>query len=144
MSAGPGNKNALKGAGPATSHLHIRVTPQDKAGWVKAAAGRKLAEWVVETLNARAWEDHRCQCGELLTGKAVLCDRRRGTVRPEAEKGNQRCRGSQRDAGNHVHCGESGMDRGPWSRHRFGSGRGTEGEEVKSGGSVLIARTERL
>lgn len=53
MSAAKGNQTALKGAVAATSHLHIRVTPQDKAGWVRAAAGRKLAAWVVETLNYR-------------------------------------------------------------------------------------------
>lgn len=47
----PNNKNAVKDDGK-TSHLHIRVTPEQKAAWVKAAAGKKLSEWVIETLNA--------------------------------------------------------------------------------------------
>jgi hypothetical protein len=46
------NKNAVKDEGKATSHLHIRVTPEQKATWVKAANGKKLSEWVIETLNA--------------------------------------------------------------------------------------------
>lgn len=47
-----GNQNAVKDEGKATSHLHIRVTPEQKAAWVKAAAGKKLSGWVIETLNA--------------------------------------------------------------------------------------------
>lgn len=46
-----GNQNAVKDDGKATSHLHIRVTPQQKAAWVHAAGGRKLSEWVIDTLN---------------------------------------------------------------------------------------------
>lgn len=40
----------------ATSHLHIRVKPRDKAAWVKAAQrrGMTLSEWVVDTLNWQA------------------------------------------------------------------------------------------
>ena len=46
----PGNKNAVKDDGK-TSHLHIRVTPEQKAKWVKAASGQKLSAWVIDTLN---------------------------------------------------------------------------------------------
>ena len=53
MPAAKGSKNAQKGDAVASSFLHVRVTPRDKAGWVKAAqaSGLKLAEWVVKTLN---------------------------------------------------------------------------------------------
>lgn len=47
-----GNQNAVKDDGK-TSHLHIRVTPQQKAAWVHAAGGKKLSEWVIDTLNQR-------------------------------------------------------------------------------------------
>ena len=48
----PKNQNAIKSPfGAADSHLHIRVTRTDKARWVRAAAGHKLSEWVVENLN---------------------------------------------------------------------------------------------
>jgi hypothetical protein len=38
----------------ADSHLHIRVTAKQKAGWVKKAQkdGKKLSEWVVARLEA--------------------------------------------------------------------------------------------
>jgi hypothetical protein len=50
----------LRGAPPkpadqrADSHLHIRVTAKQKAGWVKQAQkdGKKLSEWVVARLEA--------------------------------------------------------------------------------------------
>jgi len=49
------NQNAVKSpSGVADSHLHIRVTRPDKARWVRAAAGHKLSEWVVENLNTAA------------------------------------------------------------------------------------------
>lgn len=43
-------------ADKATSFLHVRAIPRDKAGWVKAAkrSRKKLAEWVTETLNTAA------------------------------------------------------------------------------------------
>lgn len=47
----PNNKNAVKDDGKATSHLHIRVTPEQKSKWVKAASGQKLSAWVIDTLN---------------------------------------------------------------------------------------------
>ena len=57
MSATAKNQNAVKSPfGAADSHLHIRVTRTDKARWVRAAAGHKLSEWVVENLNRAAIE----------------------------------------------------------------------------------------
>lgn len=48
------NRNAQRGAEPATAVLHVRCTPTQKAGWVKAAqrAGLRLSEWVVRRLDA--------------------------------------------------------------------------------------------
>lgn len=56
MPAPKGSKNAQKGDEPASSFLHVRVTPRDKAGWVRAsqASGLKLAEWVIQALNKEA------------------------------------------------------------------------------------------
>lgn len=49
-----GNRNAMRGAEPATAILHVRCTPTKKARWVKAAqrAGMRLSEWVVLRLDA--------------------------------------------------------------------------------------------
>ncbi|MBP8963340.1 MAG: hypothetical protein KBG39_10390 [Opitutaceae bacterium] len=49
-----GNRNAQRGAEPATAILHVRCTPRQKAAWVKAAqrAGLRLSEWVVRRLDA--------------------------------------------------------------------------------------------
>lgn len=46
-----GNKHASKGG--YDSHLHVRCSSRDKAGWVKKAQreGLKTAEWVIRTLN---------------------------------------------------------------------------------------------
>jgi len=38
----------------ATSQFTFRCHPKDKARWVKAAKGGKLAQWVNETLNREA------------------------------------------------------------------------------------------
>ena len=48
-----GHQNAMKGEEPASSILTVRVTPTQKALWVKAAQkeGLKLSEWVIKTLN---------------------------------------------------------------------------------------------
>lgn len=48
-----GKQNALKGTSAATSFLHIRITPQGKALYVRQAQreGLKLSEWVIGTLN---------------------------------------------------------------------------------------------
>ncbi len=48
-----GNRSAQHGDEPATSHLHIRITPQKKAGYVKCAQreGMKLSAWVQATLD---------------------------------------------------------------------------------------------
>ena len=57
MSAPKQNQNATKDETElASSVLHVRVKPRDKAGWVKAAARSrsKLAAWVTDTLNAAA------------------------------------------------------------------------------------------
>ena len=47
----PDNKNALKRDQPADSFLCVRVPRRMKAGWVRAAQGRPLSEWVTEVLN---------------------------------------------------------------------------------------------
>lgn len=54
MSAPKNNQFGVKGDAPATSWIQVRVTPTDKARWVKAANLRKqkLSEWVIEKLNA--------------------------------------------------------------------------------------------
>jgi len=60
MPAPQNNQNAAKDeADIASSFLHVRAVPRDKAGWVKAAKRRKqkLAEWVVTTLNAASATD---------------------------------------------------------------------------------------
>ena len=57
MPAPQKNQNAAKeDAQRASSFLHARVVPGDKAAWVKAAKreGKKLAAWVVDTLNSAA------------------------------------------------------------------------------------------
>lgn len=44
------------------SFLHIRTTKAEKAQWVQAAKGQKLAKWVRDTLNRsakRAVKDHQ-------------------------------------------------------------------------------------
>lgn len=48
-----GNRNALRGAEPATAVLHVRCTPEQKARWVKTAqrTGLRLSEWVVARLD---------------------------------------------------------------------------------------------
>jgi hypothetical protein len=52
VGAPKGSQNAKKYDELATSFLHIRVTPADKAKWVKAATGNGgLSSWVIETLN---------------------------------------------------------------------------------------------
>jgi len=48
-----GNKNAAK-AVTKSSRLEIRCTPQEKAIWVHASDGKKLAEWVTDALNDAA------------------------------------------------------------------------------------------
>jgi len=48
-----GNKNAVKEI-TKSSVLTIRCTPQEKAVWVHAAEGKKLAEWVTNALNDAA------------------------------------------------------------------------------------------
>ncbi len=57
MPAPEKNQNAVKDeADVASSFLHVRVVPRDKAAWVKAAKRRKkkLANWTTETLNHAA------------------------------------------------------------------------------------------
>jgi predicted HicB family RNase H-like nuclease len=57
MPAPAENQNAAKDeANVASSFLHVRVVPREKAAWVKAAKRRKkkLAEWTTETLNHAA------------------------------------------------------------------------------------------
>lgn len=50
-----GNENAKKGEDIATSFLHVRCTPKDKATWVrKAQSNGGLSEWVTKTLNNAA------------------------------------------------------------------------------------------
>jgi uncharacterized protein (DUF1778 family) len=49
-----GKRNAAKDDSSATSFIHARCKPQDKAIWVRAAQaeGLKLTEWIVQRLNA--------------------------------------------------------------------------------------------
>jgi uncharacterized protein (DUF1778 family) len=51
--AKPGNTNAQRGQDAATSYIHARCMPGDKAMWVRAAQAErmKLTEWIVKTLN---------------------------------------------------------------------------------------------
>jgi len=50
-----GNKNALKDErDKATSFIHWRITPADKALLVKAAGGEKLAAWGLKILREQA------------------------------------------------------------------------------------------
>lgn len=58
MSAPEKNQNAAKEE-PATSFLHIRATPRQKARWVRAAQTKKtkLAPWVITTLDAASPPD---------------------------------------------------------------------------------------
>ena len=48
-----GNTNASKEV-TKSSVLTMRCTPSEKAKWVNAAKGQKLAEWVTEALNDHA------------------------------------------------------------------------------------------
>jgi len=48
-----GNTNASKEV-TKSSVLTMRCTPSEKAKWVNAAKGQKLAEWVTEALNDAA------------------------------------------------------------------------------------------
>ncbi|MFA7301884.1 MAG: hypothetical protein WC069_06260 [Candidatus Shapirobacteria bacterium] len=60
MPAPEKNQNAVKDeAEVASSFLHIRAVPREKAAWVKAAkrAKQKLAAWVTETLNTASAND---------------------------------------------------------------------------------------
>ena len=55
----PDNKNALKRDQPADSFLYLRVPRRMKAGWVRAAQGRPLSEWVIDTLERAAARELR-------------------------------------------------------------------------------------
>lgn len=48
-----GKRNAAKPEAR-TSMISVRVSPREKAGYVKAAGGAKLHDWVRDTLNAAA------------------------------------------------------------------------------------------
>ena len=48
-----GNNNARKEV-TKSSVLTMRCTPSEKAKWVNAAKGQKLAKWVTESLNNAA------------------------------------------------------------------------------------------
>ena len=48
-----GQKNASKEL-TKSSRLEVRCTSQQKAVWVHAAKGKKLAEWVTDALNNAA------------------------------------------------------------------------------------------
>jgi hypothetical protein len=54
-----GNSNALAGDEPATSWLQVRVTPEAKAAYVKAAQaeGVKLSAWVLAACDERLDRD---------------------------------------------------------------------------------------
>lgn len=54
----PDNKAAAKPeAEKLRATLHIRVHPVEKSTWVRAARPGKLADWVRDTLNAKAGLD---------------------------------------------------------------------------------------
>jgi hypothetical protein len=52
--AAPKNNQNAKQDETLSSFLHIRVNPKDKAKWVRASKGGKLAPWVIKTLNNTA------------------------------------------------------------------------------------------
>jgi hypothetical protein len=55
MPAPIGNRNGAKPAGTqAIALLKLRVTPRDKARFVRAARPGKLSPWVLRTLHAAA------------------------------------------------------------------------------------------
>jgi len=57
MSDQPNPGRPLKREGdPASSHLHMRITRQQKAAYVRAAVAeqKKLSEWVTEKLDKEA------------------------------------------------------------------------------------------
>lgn len=39
---------------PASSSIYLRVTPKEKAAYVRAANGKKLSEWIKGVLNESA------------------------------------------------------------------------------------------
>lgn len=52
-----GNKNAVKDEfEKASSYIHARCLPGDKAVWVKSAKaeGLKLTEWIINALNEKS------------------------------------------------------------------------------------------
>ena len=51
-----GNKNAAKEL-TKSSVLTVRCYPHEKAAWVNAAGGKKLAEWVTDALDNAAKKD---------------------------------------------------------------------------------------
>ena len=56
MKKNAGNQNALKDeCDKASSHVHARCKPSDKAMWVKQAQKNnlKLTEWIIITLNEK-------------------------------------------------------------------------------------------
>ena len=53
-----GNTNASKEE-TKSSVLTVRCYPHEKAAWVKASKGQKLAEWVTEALNDAAKKKNR-------------------------------------------------------------------------------------
>ena len=55
----PGNKVGQKHDEPAESWLQVRVPRRMKAGWVRAAQGRPLSEWVTDTLERAAARELR-------------------------------------------------------------------------------------
>lgn len=67
-----GNKNSVK-ENPATSSLSLRITPAEKAAWVKAANPGKLSDWVRHQLNLAAI-NHLLKDGH----KAYVYDRHAG------------------------------------------------------------------
>ena len=48
-----GHKNAAKEV-TKSSRLYIRCTAEEKALWVRVSKGKKIAQWVTDTLNNAA------------------------------------------------------------------------------------------
>lgn len=53
MPAPKKNKNAQRGNNPATSHIHLRVTPAEKAQIVHDADGKKLSTHIRQKLGLK-------------------------------------------------------------------------------------------
>jgi uncharacterized protein (DUF1778 family) len=56
-----GKQNALQGESVKESYITVRVEPEQKAIFVKAAKGKKLSVWVIESLKSSAKSSLSCE-----------------------------------------------------------------------------------